>query len=110
MREGLPLFPTKDGRPVEKRDVVKCIEATVAAKGDPLVTDTGAKMYGGHSFRVSGARMLAGLGVLFGVPGSPRCPIALADSVGIGAVLCSQCWGPVPFRNAMRSSWDRLVT
>ena len=63
MREGLPLFPTKDGRPVEKRDVVKCIEATIEAKGDPLVTDTGAKMYGGHSFRVSGARMLATLGV-----------------------------------------------
>ena len=34
--------------------------------------------------------MLSGLGVLFGVPGAPRCPLALAESVGIGAVLSSQ--------------------
>lgn len=41
--------------------------------------------------------MLAGFGVLCGIKGAPRCPIALADAVGIGMAL------------RMRGSWGKLV-
>lgn len=60
---GLPLFPTSAGQPMAKAAVVAHLEATVAAYGAPTMQPSGAKMFGGHSFRVTGAQRLAALGV-----------------------------------------------
>ena len=59
----LPLFPDRAGLTVSKAAVVKTIEATIEAMGLPLKNDMGGNLYGGHSFRVTGARRLAALGV-----------------------------------------------
>jgi hypothetical protein len=61
--EGLPLFPTVHGQPVARAVVVTALEATVLAYGDPVVQPNGARLLGGHSFRVTGAQQLAALGV-----------------------------------------------
>jgi hypothetical protein len=61
--EDLPLFPTEQGGTVAKATVVAMLEATVSAYGAPIVGPNGAKLYGGHSFRVTGAQKLAALGV-----------------------------------------------
>ena len=63
LTDTLPLFPVASGNCVEKKAVIRTLEATLLAAGQPTTDDTGAKIYGGHSFRVSGARMLASLGV-----------------------------------------------
>ena len=54
--------------------------------------------------------MLSGLGVLFGVPGAPRCPLALAQAIGLGATLSRKYWGPGVFCNALWSAWSDLVS
>ena len=59
----LPLFPDRAGNVMEKKRVVKTLEATVAMTGEAVVDETGANLFGGHSLRVSGARMLASLGI-----------------------------------------------
>ena len=61
--EGLPLFPTECGGTVAKTAVVAMLEATVLAYGAPVVGPSGARLYGGHSFRVTGAQKLSALGV-----------------------------------------------
>lgn len=61
--EGLPLFPTEEGQPIAKAVVVASLEATVQAYGAPIVQPNGARLLGGHSFRVTGAQQLASLGV-----------------------------------------------
>ena len=59
----LPLFPDRAGLTISKAAVVKTIEATIVCMGLPIQNDTGGNLYGGHSFRVTGARRLAELGV-----------------------------------------------
>ena len=59
----LPLFPDKAGNVISKAAVVKTLETTIEAMGLPIANDVGCKLYGGHSFRVTGARRLAALGV-----------------------------------------------
>ena len=56
----LPVF---GGRLVEKRHVVAGLEYVGALIGEPLVDDNGARRFGGHSLRVTGARSLAALGI-----------------------------------------------
>ena len=60
---GLPLFPTAGGRVVAKEAIVLALEATVSGYGAPIMQPSGARLLGGHSFRVTGAQMLAALGV-----------------------------------------------
>jgi hypothetical protein len=59
----LPLFPTASGRHVDKAIVISALEATIQAYGEPVVSTTGGRLYGGHSFRVTGAEKLASLGL-----------------------------------------------
>ena len=59
----LPLFPNDQGVVVDKAIVVSSLEATVAAYGDPITNHSGARLDGGHSFRVTGAQRLAASGV-----------------------------------------------
>ena len=59
----LPLFPQHNGMPVDKTVVVETLEATVVAYDNCIRSPTGSRLYGGHSFRVCGAQMLAALGV-----------------------------------------------
>jgi hypothetical protein len=59
----LPLFPQRNGNPVDKAVVVESLESTVIAYGNVVRTPTGGRLYGGHSFRVCGAQMLAALGI-----------------------------------------------
>ena len=59
----LPLFPDRAGMTVTKAAVVRSIETTIEVMGLPIKSDTGGNLYGGHSFRVTGARRLAALGV-----------------------------------------------
>ena len=59
----LPLFPQPNGKHVDKATVVEALEATVIAYGGLVRSPTGTRLFGGHSFRVSGAQMLAALGI-----------------------------------------------
>ena len=59
----VPLFPTASGDVVLKVDVGRALEASVAATGATVVTESGGRLLGGHSFRVTGAQRLAALGV-----------------------------------------------
>ena len=59
----LPLFPAADGTCVDKYRVVKTVEAVARALHLPVRSRDGANLFGGHVFRVSGARHLAALGM-----------------------------------------------
>ena len=61
--ENMPLFPNRDGSVADKRQVVAGIECIAALTGQPLVTETGVRRFGGHSLRVSGAQDMARRGV-----------------------------------------------
>jgi hypothetical protein len=58
----LPLFPDHDGATVMKQAVVESIEQVATRLGEPLQDALGARRFGGHSLRVSGAQWLARLG------------------------------------------------
>ncbi len=58
-----PLFPAIGGAVPGKASVVLTFEAIGALLGQPLVSDTGVRMFGGHSARVTGAQALASFGV-----------------------------------------------
>jgi len=55
----LPFFPTMSGLGVAKADVVKCVEAAATALKLPIRLADGKNAYGAHTFRLSGARMMA---------------------------------------------------
>ena len=59
----LPLFPTIDGSAPSKDAVVATIEQVALLAGQPIKGDDGENLLGGHSLRVTGARMLASLNV-----------------------------------------------
>jgi hypothetical protein len=61
--DSLPLFPTRDGNISEKSKVVQTLEALASRCGASLVDDLGRRAFGGHSFRISGSRMLASMGL-----------------------------------------------
>jgi hypothetical protein len=60
---GLPLFPCARGQHIDKALVVAALEATVSGYGESIRSASGARLYGGHSFRATGAQRLAALGV-----------------------------------------------
>ena len=50
LADTLPFFPVASGNCVEKRAVIRTLEATLLAAGQPITDDTGAKIYGGPFF------------------------------------------------------------
>ena len=58
-----PLFPTLDGDFVEKRHVVTSIEFVAKLTGEALTGYGGVRRFGGHSLRVTGARLMTGMGI-----------------------------------------------
>jgi hypothetical protein len=63
MEEQFPFFPGYTGSAVKKEDVIATLEALVSQAGKVIHTSAGRKIFGGHSFRVEGAQMLARLGM-----------------------------------------------
>ena len=61
--EDLPFFPDTEGNAVCKSKVVESVEVVALRLGLPLCTSDGRNNYGGHVFRVSGARHLAAIGM-----------------------------------------------
>ena len=55
------------------------------------------------------AWVLPGLGLLFGVRGTPRCPVATARAVAALAWHRGDCWGPAPLRHLHRQCWEELL-
>ena len=60
---GLPLFPDMQGRIVAKEKVVATIECIAVKLGLDIFGPTGARLFGGHSLRVTGAQWLASIGI-----------------------------------------------
>ena len=58
-----PLFPTISGGFVDKRHVVTSIEFVARLIGEALTGSGGVRRFGGHSLRVTGARLMAGMGI-----------------------------------------------
>jgi outer membrane murein-binding lipoprotein Lpp len=58
-----PLFPAAGGGAPSKASVVSTFEALGSLLGQPLVSETGIRMFGGHTARVTGAQALAAVGV-----------------------------------------------
>ena len=58
-----PLFPTLSGGFVDKRHVVARIEFVANLTGEALTGSGGVRRFGGHSLRVTGARLMAGMGI-----------------------------------------------
>jgi len=61
--EATPIFPTLCGRLPSKVHVVDSFEAIGAALGQPLHDAAGTRRFGGHTPRVTGARVLAAAGM-----------------------------------------------
>lgn len=59
----LAFFPTATGEPVDKAAVVSSVEVVARRLGLALKSADGRNNFGGHVFRVSGARHLAAVGV-----------------------------------------------
>ena len=58
-----PLFPAVSGETVDKQDVVKTVEGLAERLGIAVLDSQGNRRFGGHTFRVSGAQYLAGIGL-----------------------------------------------
>ena len=63
----LPLFPTTAGATVGKARVVAMVEAIATRLGLPIRDDLGRCCYGGHTFRITGSRRLAAMGISIAV-------------------------------------------
>ena len=61
--EATPLFPTAAGKHPSKTHVVDTFEAIGASLGQPLHDTTGTRLFGGHTPRVTGARVLSAAGM-----------------------------------------------
>ena len=59
----MPFFSNKEGRTIAEAQLVAALEATAKAMGQEIVNENGTRYFGGHSFRVVGARRLGSLGV-----------------------------------------------
>ena len=57
------LFPTLSGGFVDKRHVVTSIEFVANLTGEALTGSGGVRRFGGHCLRVTGARLMAGVGI-----------------------------------------------
>ena len=59
----LPFFPTRTGEACDKHDVIDAIHVVAKATGQPVKQRDGRSAFGGHVFRISGARHLYRCGV-----------------------------------------------
>ena len=59
----LPLFPQADGSISTKPGVVDMLEQLCESTGQAVRKEDGDAIFGGHSFRITGARWLAALGI-----------------------------------------------
>ena len=59
----LPFFPSILGMTGDKEIIVERIEAAMAMLGLPILGRNGKRLYGGHAFRVAGARFLSRMGI-----------------------------------------------
>ena len=59
----LPVFPDASGGHPSKESVVRTLEAIAEAAGEPLLSDSGDRMFGGHTLRIIGAQRLAAMGI-----------------------------------------------
>ena len=60
---GFPLFPTLGGRPCHKAQVSATVHAIATKLNLDLFTPSGASLFSGHSFRVTGAQFMASCGI-----------------------------------------------
>ena len=60
---GMPIFPTMQKQMISKDVTVKCIVDVAGKLGLSILDADNAKRFGGHFFRVTGARWLAELGL-----------------------------------------------
>ena len=58
-----PLFPAATGKVPSKASVVLTFEALGEMCGQPILTETGVRAFGGHTARVTGAPTFAALGL-----------------------------------------------
>ena len=58
-----PLFPSAAGKVPSKASVVLTFEALGVKCGQPILTETGVRAFGGHTARVTGAQTFAALGL-----------------------------------------------
>ena len=58
-----PLFPTANGQPTHKTQVSATVQAIAARLNLACTAPSGAPLYSGHSFRVTGAQFMAGCGI-----------------------------------------------
>ena len=58
-----PLFPSFDGSMASKATVVVTFERIGLLCGQPLISDTGLRLFGGHKPRVTGSQLLAAIGI-----------------------------------------------
>ena len=61
--EETPLFPTMGGKHPSKSHVVDTFEAIGASLGQPLHDTSGTRLFGGHTPRVTGSRVLSAAGM-----------------------------------------------
>ena len=59
----MPFFSNKEGCTVAEAQLVAALDVTAKAMGQEIVNENGTRYFGGHSFRVVGARRLGSLGV-----------------------------------------------
>ena len=60
---GFPLFPTTGGHPCHKAQVSATVHAIAARLNLDRMTPSGAPLFSGHSFRVTGAQFMASCGI-----------------------------------------------
>lgn len=61
--QDFPAFPNEDGQFISKTSVVETFEAIANTLTMPLVTETGRRVFGAHTMRVSGAIHLTHIGL-----------------------------------------------
>ena len=59
----IPLFPSAIGEVVQKRMVVDTVESVASRLGLSVFNEAGDRLFGGHIFRIVGARRLASIGI-----------------------------------------------
>ena len=57
------LFPSLDGSMASKATVVVTFERIGLLCGQPLISDTGLRLFGGHTPRVTGSQLPAAIGI-----------------------------------------------
>ena len=59
----LRAFPSSEGKVVAKEKIVQTAEQLAILTGRPILSESGDRLYGGHVWRISGARHLASINI-----------------------------------------------